>query len=84
MSRKGVAAGFVALALSIGVAAAGPLEDAQAANRSGDYPTALQLFRSLACPARLSLGYRRSLVCAALSICEGCTAYRASCASQAD
>jgi TPR repeat protein len=51
MFRNRIAAGFVALALSLGIAAplaAGPLEDAAAAYQRGDYPTALQLLRPLA------------------------------------
>ena len=42
-----VACGLLAFAL-IGIAAAGPLEDGQAAYQKGDYATALQIFRPLA------------------------------------
>jgi TPR repeat protein len=42
-----VACGLLAVAL-IGVAAAGPLEDGQAAYQRGDFATALQIFRPLA------------------------------------
>jgi hypothetical protein len=42
-----ICCGLLALAL-VGVAAAGPLEDGQAAYQRGDFATALQIFRPLA------------------------------------
>jgi TPR repeat protein len=51
MFRRGIVAGFVALALTLGLAApaaAGPFEDAMTAYARGDYPTALQIWHPLA------------------------------------
>jgi TPR repeat protein len=50
MFRNRIAAGLMAFALSLGAApvAAGPLEDADAAHRQGDYATSMRLLRPLA------------------------------------
>jgi TPR repeat protein len=57
----------ILLSLSIAPGSAGPLQDAQTAYESADYPTALRLFRSLAvegnatAQSRLGMMYERGL-----------------------
>jgi TPR repeat protein len=66
MLRKGIAAVALALTLGLGLAAlpvaAGPLEDAQAANSREDYTTALPLFRSLADQGNATAQYELGLM----------------------